>query len=477
MSPTAQPILSLTEFVWIWDEISGLHLPRHHKRMCRFLEKCWQAEEKNALMMAFRNSGKSTLVGLFGAWILWQNPECRLLILSADHSLAKKMATHMKRIIETHPLTHLLKPTKSEEWASDRFTVVRRSGFRDPSVLARGLMANMTGCRADVIICDDVEVPKTCDTSHKRIELRRKLSELDYILTPGGMTLYVGTPHTYETIYDTSSSGFLKHWPVLKIPLLTQNGQSAWPERFDLAKIQALEKRSGPTKFASQMMLQAIPPESSRLEAQRLRFYSDELCYTEANNTAVLKLAGHRLCGAACWWDPAFGALNGDKSVIACVFFDETGNAFIHRLLYMTVPPAQEATAYQCQTVATFVRDLFLPAVHLETNGIGKFLPALLRQELARSGIACAVIEETARSHKNTRILAALEPPLMNGALFVHESVKKTPFLTELRDFNPANTHTHDDGLDAVAGCLTVEPIRLGQRPPYPQRRLDWRRI
>jgi hypothetical protein len=32
--------------------------------------------------------------------------------------------------------------------------------------------------RADVIICDDVEVPNTCDTPGKRLDLRQRLSEI-----------------------------------------------------------------------------------------------------------------------------------------------------------------------------------------------------------------------------------------------------------------------------------------------------------
>ena len=58
--------------------------------------------------------------------------------------------------------------------------------------------------RADLIICDDVEVPNTCNTSKKRIALRDKLRELDFILSPNGTMIYIGTPHTLDTIYRTS---------------------------------------------------------------------------------------------------------------------------------------------------------------------------------------------------------------------------------------------------------------------------------
>ncbi len=468
---------SLSEFVWIWDRTQGLSIPKHHRKMIRFLSFLQAPDSpRNGLLMAFRNSGKSTLVGLFCAWLLTRNANTRILILSADYALAKKMVHHIKQVIEHHPLCAGLKPPTLEEWASDRFTVCRSKHLRDPSVLAHGLMGNITGCRADVIICDDVEVPKTCATTARRADLRQKLGELDYILTPGGIFLYVGTPHASDTIYNTEAGGFLADWPVLRVPLLTADGTSAWPERFSLARIQNLRRRSGATRFRSQMLLEPTAWTACRLDSARLHVYDGELNYREANGQGVLTLNGRRLVNGACWWDPAFGAPTGDRSVVACVFFDEAGNAYIHRVQYLTVPPAAEATASQCAQVAGLVAECYMPAVHLESNGIGKFLPALLRRELTRRRLPCTVLEETSSRSKTERILSAWEAPLMNGSLFIHRSIRETPLLREMQDWRPFGDRVHDDGLDAVAGALLSTPVRLGRFPnSTPQAPFLWR--
>ena len=60
-------------------------------------------------------------------------------------------------------------------------------------MLAKGITANITGSRADVIICDDVEVPQTCDSADKREDLRARLAEMNYVQVAGGTQLYVGT--------------------------------------------------------------------------------------------------------------------------------------------------------------------------------------------------------------------------------------------------------------------------------------------
>ncbi len=193
---------SFKEFVNIWNEILGLNTPVHHLQMCEFLENNYWHGNKKCLLLAFRNSGKSSIVGLFCAWLLTINANLRILVIAADFALAKKMVRNVKRIIEQHPNCQHLKPSKKEEWAAEYFTVARSQVLRDPSMLAKGIDANITGLRADVIICDDVEVPKNCGTEIKRQNLREKLLEIDFILTPQGFVLYIGTPHTKDTIYQ-----------------------------------------------------------------------------------------------------------------------------------------------------------------------------------------------------------------------------------------------------------------------------------
>jgi hypothetical protein len=45
--------------------------------------------------------------------------------------------------------------------------------------------------------------------------------------------------------------------------------------------------------------------------------------------------------------------------------------------------------------------------------------------------------------------------------LAVHDSVLRTAFVREMREWRPGVADQRDDGLDAVAGCLLAEPVRL----------------
>ena len=193
--------LDFENFLIYWNKEQGISTPCHHLQIARWLYKIYQSDKKRGLLMAFRSSGKSTIVGVFCAWLLYQNPNLRILVVAADTILARKMVRNVKHIIEKNPLLVDICPKKKSEWAAGSFTVLRDRELRDPSMLAVGLLSNATGSRADIIIYDDVEVPKNCDSYQKRLELREKLLEYNFILVPEGMQIFIGTPHTFETIY------------------------------------------------------------------------------------------------------------------------------------------------------------------------------------------------------------------------------------------------------------------------------------
>lgn len=190
-------------FLDTWNEILGLRTPKHHRQIIEFLYSILTDTPHRGLLMAFRHSGKSTVVGIFVACVLYLRPQTRILVLSAESSLSSRMVSHIRHILENHPLCTDLIPANRKEWSSGRITINRPLGIREPSVICQGIHGNITGMRADLIICDDVEVPNTSNTPQKRDNLRERLRELDFILSPDGAIIYIGTPHTQDTIYKT----------------------------------------------------------------------------------------------------------------------------------------------------------------------------------------------------------------------------------------------------------------------------------
>lgn len=191
------------DFMDEWNALLGITTPEHHRRIMKFLVDVWTSPPNRGLLMAFRHSGKSTVVGIFAACVLGLRPESRILILSAESTLSSRMVGHIRNILENHPRCADMIPTGRRTWSNDRITINRPIGVREPSVVCAGVAGNITGARADLIICDDVEVPNTSNTPDKREKLRERLRELDFILSPGGTMIYIGTPHAPDTIYRT----------------------------------------------------------------------------------------------------------------------------------------------------------------------------------------------------------------------------------------------------------------------------------
>lgn len=471
-------------FAVLWNQRMNLRTPDIHLKIARWLEWNWKqggsskealnAINKDLLLMAFRSAGKSTIVGIFCAWLLYRNPDLRIIVMAADLQLAKKMVRNVKRIIERHPLTSNMKPNKPDQWGSESFRVKRMLETRDPSMMAKGISANVTGSRADIIIYDDVEVPNTCDSAEKRADLRERLAEMNYVLAEGGRQLYVGTPHSYYTIYADKprleigeDKEFLDGFTRLEIPILDKAGNSNWIERYSEQDIARMRRASGPNKFASQMMLKPVNIAEGRLNPKLLNVYKHDLAY--AKELQTLFIGKTKMVSASAFWDPAFGSAKGDNSVMAVLFADADGNFYLHHVAYIKnksdeTNGVDEAT-YQCARVAQIAKEHFLPSMGVEINGIGKFLPSILRNAMSKAKAPCKVQELSQTRNKDIRILEAFDAVLAARRLYVHASVLETPFMMEMQEWRPkgsgAASKGHDDGLDAVASALAQQPDRL----------------
>ncbi len=467
--------ISFPEFVVLWNKIQQLNTPEIHLTVAQWLQEGWVNGCSRLLLMVFRDAGKSTIVGLFVSWLLTYNPNLRILILSADQALADKMSRSIRRIIEMHPAARHLVPPRAELWTSSQFTVRRSRDHRDPSVLARGIAGNFTGTRADVIICDDVEVPRTCSTPLNRSLLRQRLAEINFVLVPTGFQIYVGTPHSYYSIYANSpraeigeEQAFLEGFRRLCIPLVNQHGESAWPERFPAATIDALRREAGPHRFRSQMLLEPTPARAAKLDPGRLVTYADPLHAAFANRELTLSIGDTPMVSSVCWWDPAYGRPGrGDRSAIAVVLIDRQGKYWLHALRYLQFSPkdleeSDEATQLVRQAIA-FAESLHQTRLFIETNGIGRFLPGLVRRELRGRASRLTLVERHSTRNKAERILQALDPILAASHLLVHQSVAESGFFEEMHEWAP-DSSARDDGLDAVSGAILEQPVTVGSR-------------
>jgi hypothetical protein len=253
--------------------------------------------------------------------------------------------------------------------------------------------------------------------------------------------------------------------PGIHLDLCTDN---AWPERFTRKEIKF--KRQGCATYGawdSQYQLVATTLSNARLPPSMLVPYETEVRLTTANGETSMWLGDTQIVGASARWDPSSAKQNSDVSAVAVVLQDAMGRRYWHRAVSLTGEVAQfdekaiEIIGGQVSQLASLIKELHLPAVVVETNGIGEFAPSSLRAVLRQRGIRCGVKVERAVENKSKRILDAVEGPLTSRMLFAHRSVLAGSAIDEMRDWRPGKRNQKDDYLDSLAGAISTTPERL----------------
>ena len=158
---------------------------------------------KRLQIQAFRGVGKSWITGAFVLWTLFNDPERKIMIISASKERADNMSIFLQKlIIETPWLEHLRPKSDDSRWSRISFDVAC-SPHQAPSVKSVGITGQLTGSRADLMILDDIEVPGNSMTELMREKLLQLCTEAESILTPkdDSRIMYLGTPQTVFTVY------------------------------------------------------------------------------------------------------------------------------------------------------------------------------------------------------------------------------------------------------------------------------------
>lgn len=205
------------KFLWfVWTRVLSLPVPtRVQLDVGRFLA----TGPRRRFIQAFRGVGKSFLTCAYVVWRLWKDPNLKVVIVSANETLANECATLIKQIID-HPagdgLWDELRPKPGQRTSTLAFDVGPAVPDKSPSVKVVGIFGQLTGSRADIVISDDVEVPKNAETEGMREKLEARTKEYAAILKPDGEIIYLGTPQTQESIYrKLAEKGYaIRIWPA-----------------------------------------------------------------------------------------------------------------------------------------------------------------------------------------------------------------------------------------------------------------------
>ena len=279
----------------LWRELDLPNPTRAQYAIADYL----QHGPKRLQIQAFRGVGKSWITGAFVLWTLFNNPEKKIMIISASKERADNMSIFLQKlIIETPWLVHLRPKSDDSRWSRISFDVAFFP-HPAPSVKSVGITGQLTGSRADLMILDDIEVPGNSMTEFMREKLLQLCTEAESILTPkpDSRIMFLGTPQTTFTVYRKLAERSYKPfvWPAryprkvtqyegLLAPQLVEDidgGAEQWDvtdDRFDNEDLIEREASMGRSNFMLQFML-----DTSLSDAEKFPLKCSDLIVTSVN--------------------------------------------------------------------------------------------------------------------------------------------------------------------------------------------------
>ena len=422
---------------------------------------------KRLQIQAFRGVGKSWITGAFVLWTLFNDPERKIMIISASKERADNMSIFLQKlIIETPWLSHLRPKADDSRWSRISFDVLC-SPHQAPSVKSVGITGQLTGSRADLMILDDIEVPGNSMTELMREKLLQLCTEAESILTPkpDSRIMYLGTPQTTFTVYRKLAERNYRPfvWPSryprkdklsqyegLLAPQIQEDleaGVDEWsvtdPDRFADDDLIEREAAMGRSNYMLQFQL-----DTSLSDAEKFPLKMADLVVTSVNPTTapdtvvwcsdpsnVIKDLPTVGLPGDYFYSPM--QLNGewtDYTETICSVdpsgrgTDETAAAFISQkngILYLHEMRAYR-DGYSDDTLLNILRGCRKYGVTklvIETNFGDGIVCELFKKHLQQTGLAIDVEEVRANVRKEDRIIDSLEPILNQHRLVVDRSV------------------------------------------------------
>ena len=208
--------LSFPLFVALVWKLIGL--PQPTPIQVNISETLQEPPSNRFIIQGFRGVAKSFITCAYVVWLLWRDPQLKIMIVSASKERADANASFIKKIINEVPFLGHLKAREGQRDTQNLFDVGPARPDHSPSVKSVGITGQLTGSRADIIVADDVEVPGNSFTQVMRDRLFELVKEFDAILKPGDdkKIIYLGTPQNEMSLYnELQERGYITYiWPA-----------------------------------------------------------------------------------------------------------------------------------------------------------------------------------------------------------------------------------------------------------------------
>jgi len=468
------PNTSFRDYIKAYNDERGWETSEFHLELADWLQQTGKSDER--MLWAYRGSGKRHVVCLYVTYLLWQDPQDTILVVSAGLDLAERNSFFIKQILESFSWIEKagLCPDRGDHWRKNSLTVERFNVDMRPSLKILSLEGKITGNRARVCILDDCEVPDNSATEGDREKTLRRCNELAMMATN---FIVVGTPQSSQTIYDTMRAQVEYEFARFAV---FKNGDEALgtqqPTAFingtyqDMEWANKIRSKISTAEWNSQYLLIPDDNQSTRFDANMIKWFRSDIrvvwpqvgfqpAYNVRPSYYMGEDAETEIDQIVAYWDPASGTRNHDQRVLAIVARSTDNKAFV--LGCWELPPIDESQSFygQCEKVLIYLEQYNLHQIYVEQN-FSITLASQLRETARRHGNRALTVTNVPRTISKANFIPMhVEPLLKSGNLYLHEDTRSTrKLLQQIKEFGPKIKH--EDALDSVAGALSLLSFR-----------------
>ena len=420
---------------------------------------------KRLQIQAFRGVGKSWITAAFVLWTLFNDPNKKIMVVSASKDRADSFSIFCQRLILEVPWMAQLKPKNDDQrWSRISFDVGPAAPHQAPSVKSVGITGQLTGSRADLMVLDDVEVPNNSMTELQREKLLQLVTECESILTPkrDSRIMFLGTPQTTFTVYnklrERSYRPFV--WPAryprktamydgLLAPQLQEdldNKNLAWEPtdtRFKEGDLLEREASMGRSNFMLQFMLDTTLSDAEKFPLKFADLIINPVNPTHAPENIIWCSNPENMCKdlpcaglpgdyyykpmqiqgewkeyteTICSVDPSG---RGSDETVACYLSQLNGFIYLHEI-YATRDGYSDKTLLD---ILQRCRKYGASTLLIESNFGDGIVSELFRKHCQTTKTLINIEETRANVRKEDRIISSLEPVFNQHRLIVDPAV------------------------------------------------------
>jgi len=448
-----------------------------------------QEGDTDMIVCAGRGMGKSTILSCFASWEWLTDPNLTIIVLSATHLKAIDFISQTRKILSLVPYMKYMVPGENSKDSAIGFNVdCRTKVTQDLSCTARGISGQITGLHADRIYLDDIEISGKNETPVSKESLLKKLTELESMRNRGSRVIFLGTPHSIESIYITLKESYPivlypAEYPDLDSPtreyispyilnMELSPGDATDPVRFPKDELMARKAKMGdPKAYAlqykldwslsdldkyplklSDLIIIDVDPEKGPDKVIWQGRESDKTMYSIGLSGDLFMEPMHisptfsKFKQTVMTIDPS--GRGADETGI-CIASTLNGYVYIHELLGIQGGYKDEIL----NKIAKMCIEYNVNVVKYESNFGDGLFGKVLQPVLMQSGVKAAIEEVRAKGQKEARIINILKPVMDQHKLVINRKAAKdeTNQYQITRLTRNRGCLKHDDRVDALA--------------------------